>query len=224
MQGGIIKRLIRWGLALALLPLNLGLTWALSELVRDSVGAARFWVPLSIGVAVWLFLYNTCPRPMWLYVFGHELTHALCALCCGAKIQSFKVGRRGGEVRLSKSNTFIALAPYFLPLYALLWSLFLILIRWWFGASDWFGPLLYAGLGIAYSFHVTLTVVILRIRQPDLVGEGFFFSGTLIWFGNAIVLLVALPLLTGSSGVAEAIRLAAWRSLDVFRFFCRWIQ
>jgi hypothetical protein len=146
-------------------------------------------------------------------------------ICLWARTHArFKVGRRGGEVRLSKSNTFIALAPYFLPLYALLWSLFLILIRWWFGASDWFGPLLYAGLGIAYSFHVTLTVVILRIRQPDLVGEGFFFSGTLIWFGNAIVLLVALPLLTGSSGVAEAIRLAAWRSLDVVRFFCRWIQ
>jgi hypothetical protein len=86
MAAGLFRRMTRWGGALALLPVNLGVTWAVAEVVRDGIGSVQFWVPLLAGVALWLLLYNTLPRPMWLYVFGHELTHALCAWCFGAKV------------------------------------------------------------------------------------------------------------------------------------------
>jgi hypothetical protein len=223
-MAGLVRRIFRWVLALVLLPVNLAVTWALAEVVRDSVGAMHFWVPLLGGVALWLLLYNTLPRPMWLYVFGHELTHAVWALCFGAKVQGFKVGKKGGEVRLSKSNALIALAPYFFPLYAVLWSLLAVGIRWWVGRNDWLLPVFHAGLGVTYAFHVTMTAVILRIRQPDLVGEGFLFSGSLIWLGNAAVLLLALPCLAGTQGVAEALRLAAWHLGDVVQVCVRQIR
>lgn len=218
MDLGWKQRVLRWLVALALLPVDVGLTWALALLVRDSVGALHFWVPLLLGVALWILLYNTLPRPMWLYVFGHELTHAVCAWCFGAKVQGFKVGKGGGEVRVSKSNAFIALGPYFLPIYAILWTLAALAARLALGPADWLLPSFHAGLGFTYAFHVTMTAVILRVRQPDLVGEGFLFSATLIWFGNVLVLLLALPALGAAGGVPEALRLAGWRIGDVFRF------
>ncbi len=215
------QRILRWLAALALLPVDVGMTWALALVVRDSVGALHFWVPLSLGIALWLLVYNTMPRPMWLYVFGHELTHALCAWCFGAKVQGFRVGRGGGEVRVSKSNTLIALGPYFLPIYAILWTLASLGVRIWLGRPDWLLPVFHVGLGFTYAFHVTMTAVILRVRQPDLVGEGFLFSAVVIWFGNVLVPLIALPALGAVGDVPEALRLAAWKTIDVFRFLGR---
>jgi hypothetical protein len=221
MSMGWGQRILRWLAALALLPVDVGMTWALALVVRDSVGALHFWVPLSLGIALWLLVYNTLPRPMWLYVFGHELTHALCAWCFGAKVQGFRVGRGGGEVRVSRSNTIIALGPYFLPIYAILWSLAALGARIWLGRPDWLLPVFHAGLGFTYAFHVTMTAVILRVRQPDLVGEGFLFSAVVIWFGNVLVPLIALPALGAVGEVPEALRLAAWKTIDVFRFLGR---
>jgi hypothetical protein len=224
MAAGLFRRMTRWGVALALLPVNLGVTWAVAEVVRDGIGSVQFWVPLLAGVALWLLLYNTLPRPMWLYVFGHELTHALCAWCFGAKVSGFRVARSGGEVRLSKSNAFIALAPYFLPIYAVIWSVLVAGVRFTAGPSDWLAPVFHAGLGMSYAFHVTMTAVILRVRQPDLVGEGFLFSWSVIWFANALVLLLALPCLAGTEGVAVAVRLAAWHIGDVVQFCGRLLR
>ena len=215
------QRILRWLAALALLPVDVGMTWALALVVRDSVGALHFWVPLSLGIALWLLVYNTLPRPMWLYVFGHELTHALCAWCFGAKVQGFRVGRGSGKVRVSKSNTLIALGPYFLPIYAILWTLASLGVRIWLGRPDWLLPVFHVGLGFTYAFHVTMTAVILRVRQPDLVGEGFLFSAVVIWFGNVLVPLIALPALGAVGEVPEALRLAAWKTIDVYRLLGR---
>jgi hypothetical protein len=54
-------------------------------------------------------------------------------------------------------------------------------------------------LGAAYAFHVTLTWEILKTRQTDITSQGRLFSGVVIFLGNAMVLIVAIPLLTGNS-------------------------
>jgi hypothetical protein len=90
----------------------------------------------------------------------------------------------------------------------------------------WVMPLYQAGLGLTYGFHVTMTAVILRIRQPDLVGEGFLFSGSLIWLGNALMLLVGMAWLAGRPGVGAALRSAARLSgefyLQAWRLAQQW--
>lgn len=218
---GMLRRVVRWGVAIALLPLNIGLTWALWEVSRGGSGALNFWIPLLAGVAIWLLLFSKLPRPMWIYVFGHELTHAICAWCFGGKVTSFKVSKKGGEVRVTKTNAFISLAPYFLPLYAILWSVLIGVASIWIVDRTWLMPAYYCGLGITYGFHLTMTVAVLRIRQPDLVGEGFVFSWSVIWLGNVLIPLIALPLLTGSPSVPTALRSALWRTGDVIDFATR---
>lgn len=134
---------------------------------------------------------------MWLYVLGHECTHALWAWGFLGKVKQIKVSSRGGMVLLSKSNFLIALAPYFFPLYAVL-----VALCYW-GLSRWFDPgrlrpWFHLLFGAACAFHVTLTAVVLRTRQPDLAEHGMFFSSVVIWFGNAMAAILTLWLLASS--------------------------
>ena len=219
--------MFRWGMAVVLLPINLGLSLAIWDVARLSVAGAPAWVPLGVGLAIWAVVYAQLPRPMWLYVLGHELTHAVSAWMCGARVQSFKVHSRGGEVRVSRSNAFIALSPYFVPIYSLLWSLVMAAVHWRWGAVWWVLPLYQAGLGFTYGFHLTMTAVILRIRQPDLAGEGFLFSGSLIWLGNALVLLLGMAWIAERPGAGTALRWAAIHAQDLtlgaWRVAERWV-
>ncbi|HTH48440.1 MAG TPA: M50 family metallopeptidase, partial [Candidatus Limnocylindria bacterium] len=115
----IARRYGRWLIALALLPLCLGCSWAMLDVLLKSRGAVDFWLTLLGGGACWVVVFLLLPKPMWIYVAGHELTHALCAWLSGGKVKSLKVTAEGGQVVLSKTNVLIALAPYFLPLYSL---------------------------------------------------------------------------------------------------------
>ena len=58
---------------------------------------------------------------MWLYVLGHEFTHALAAMLAGGKVSAFHVSSKGGHVLTDRVNWWIALSPYFVPIYALIW-------------------------------------------------------------------------------------------------------
>lgn len=204
-------RLGRWLIALALLPLGAGCTWALLDILIKSRAAVDFWLTLLGGGACWLVVFLLLPKPMWLYVVGHEMTHALTAWLCGGKVKSLKAGAEGGQVVLTKTNALIALAPYFLPLYSLLWALVWLGIRLvWPEIGFTLG--FHFGIGVTYAFHLTLTAHILRIRQPDIIGEGRVFSAMVIWLGNTLTLLFAVPLLTDQYRLLDALILVGERT------------
>jgi hypothetical protein len=193
-------------LGILLLPACIGAGSALSRVVNVSGNAHTFWVALLGGGACWLTVFLLLPRPMLVYVFGHELTHALWTWACFGRVKKFKANAKGGHVVISKSNFLIALAPYFFPLYAALVILVFVLgnLIWsWERYVPWFHFL----LGAAYAFHVTLTWHILQTRQSDITDQGYLFSGVVIWIGNLLVLLIGIPLLTARVSVLEAL---AW--------------
>lgn len=134
-----------------------------------------------------------------LYVFAHELTHAIAAWASGYRVRSFVVGKDGGHVDMSNSNAFVALAPYVLPFYALLVVLAYRVWLWQAGADP--GPLAHEAfllcLGAALTFHWVFTWTALwTVEQPDLaMAGGTFFSLVLIAFGNGAVVLIALKCL-----------------------------
>ena len=98
--------------AIVLLPVCVGAAWALWLVLRASGSADTTWVPLIAGFVCWLVIYLLLPRPMWVYVFGHELTHALWTWACGGQVKQFKATAEGGHVIVSKTNFIIALAPH----------------------------------------------------------------------------------------------------------------
>lgn len=195
-SGGFFDLVWRLALGVALIPWCVGATWALAGVVRASGSAATFWVALLGGAASWVVIFLLLPKPLWLYVVGHELTHALWAWMFGGRVKALRATSEGGHVVVTRSNTLILLAPYFFPLYAVLWAALWGLGTWAF-RSEGLRPWFHYGLGFTYAFHVTLTAFILRIRQPDIAAEGWFLSAVVIWLGNVLVLLLTLPLLTG---------------------------
>jgi hypothetical protein len=186
-------------LGILLLPVCLGTAQALGKVLFASAAMDRIWLPMLAGAACWVVIFLLLPKPMWLYVFGHELTHAVWTWIFGGRVKRFKAASDGGHVITTKTNFVIALAPYFFPLYAvLLVAIYFVgdlMWQWHRVYLTWFHLL----LGAAYAFHVTLTWEILKNRQTDITSQGRLFSAVVIFLGNAMVLVVAIPLLTGQS-------------------------
>lgn len=191
--------------AILLLPVCAGAALALWQVVRLTGSADTLWVALVAGAGCWLVIYLLLPKPMWVYVVGHELTHAIWTWIMGGRVKKFKASSKGGHVIVTKTNFLIALAPYFFPLYAVLVVvLFLVGNLAWDlrGYSVWFHLL----LGASYGFHVTLTWHILKSSQTDITDQGYLFSAVVIFLGNVLILLLAIPLLSGRVQLASALR------------------
>jgi|SRR5271169_735807 len=191
-------------IALLLLPPCIGAVEALWRVLRES-GDATIWVGLLGGAACWGVIFLVLPKPMWLYVVGHEFTHVLWSWMFGGRVKKFKASARGGHVIVTRSNFLVALAPYFFPLYAaVVVAAFLAghIIWNWAPYLVWFHLL----LGAAYAFHLSLTWHILKTEQSDITEQGYLFSAVVIFLGNIAILLVALPLLTSRVGVLTSLR------------------
>ena len=188
-----------------LLPVCASAVLTLLRVVRHSSSADTFWVAFAGGAASWVALFLLLPKPMWVYVFGHELTHALWVWLFGGRVHRFKVSSKGGEVAVSRTNFLIVLAPYFFPLYAVL-----IVAGYVVGNLIWgWHPYLlgfHLSLGAAYAFHVTLTGHILRAEQSDVTQQGWIFSAAVVFLGNILVLLLGIPLLAERPPVVTALR------------------
>lgn len=188
-----------------LLPVCAGAALALWRVVGASGRADTIWVAMLAGAGCWLSIFFCLPKPMWIYVLGHELTHALWAWLFGGQVKRLKVTSKGGHVIVTKTNFLIALAPYFFPLYAaIVVAVFAMghLIWNWQGLFVWFHLL----LGAAYAFHLTLTLYVLQSRQTDITEHGYLFSATIIFLGNVALLLIGLPLLMAGVNVPAALR------------------
>ena len=68
---------IKFIIAILLLPFCAGAARALWLVLRASYGADTVWVQLLAGAVCWVVIYALLPKPMWINVFGHELTHAI---------------------------------------------------------------------------------------------------------------------------------------------------
>jgi hypothetical protein len=182
-------------IAILLLPVCAGGAMALSKVLHACGSADTTWIPLLAGAACWIVIFLLLPKPMWIYIFGHELTHALWTWLFGGQVKKLKVSSSGGHVVISKTNFVIALAPYFFPLYVVMVvGVFALgdLIWNWHGYLVWF----HLCVGAAYAFHVTLTWHVLQTRQSDITSHGYLFSAVIIFLGNVSVLLFGVPLLT----------------------------
>jgi hypothetical protein len=214
-----VPKWVKFIIALALLPVCAGAARALWLVLRAAGTADTTWIPFLGGVACWVVIFFLLPKPMWLYVLGHEFTHALWTWLFGGQVKKMKVSSKGGHVVISRTNFVIALAPYFFPLYAVLVIGLFVLgnLLWnWRGYLVWFHLL----VGAAYAFHVTLTVHVLQTRQSDITGQGYLFSAVVIFLGNACVLLFGIPLLTARIGMLNAL---GWWAESTGQIF-HWLQ
>jgi len=203
----VLAKLLKFLIALALTPLVAGEIWTLIDLARAAIPAgqwrAEWFASFGAGFVVWLLIFILLPRTMWLYVLGHELTHALAAMLAGGKVSSFQVTAKGGHVMTDRVNWWITLSPYFVPIYALIWMGLWLSVDFWFPLKAW-QPVLYFGLGLFWCFHLTFTFSMLHLKQTDLSSQGFLFSGVLILMINLMFFLFLASLLAHDLTMAGA--------------------
>ena len=210
---------LKFVIAVLLLPACAGAALALGAILRVCGGADTTWIPFLGGVACWCVIFFMLPKPMWIYVFGHELTHALWVWLFGGRVKKMKVTSGGGHVIITKTNFLITLAPYFFPLYAVIVIAIFAAGHWIWG---WERLFVYFDLllGAAYAFHLTLTFHALQTRQSDVTSQGCLFSGVVIFLGNVIILLFGIPLLTQKATLAGAFHFWLTDTLAVLH----WLQ
>lgn len=208
---------MKWIAGILLLPICVGVTNTLVRVIGASGRADTIWAAMLAGAACWLVIYILLPKPMWVYVFGHELTHVIWTWLFGGRVKRFKVTSRGGHVRITKSNFVIALAPYFFPVYTMMVGLIFLLghMLW-----DWrrFALYFHFLLGASYAFHLTLTWRALQVEQTDITEHGYWFSGMIIWLGNMLVLIFGIALVTGQAGMLTVI---SWCWIELGKVFGR---
>lgn len=229
-------RWVKFFVGLFLLPVCYVLSAAFFSALVDAftsqvAGHPHFWMTpqfifFAFGLLAWLGVYFLMPKWLSIYVFGHELTHAIAVKLMGGRVSAFSVGPDGGHVVSSKINTWIALAPYFVPIY----SVFAITI---YGLASIFvdltphrdlaAGLLSFSLGFTWCFHACFTLSMIPKGQSDLHYGGTFFSLTVIYLMNLLVLsvllIVATPYVSFASFGRELLRQAQAFAVEVVWFF-----
>ncbi len=188
---------------LILLPVSIVSTFTLLRLLYSS--GSQIDASFLLQTPVWFTLMGAASYTalqyskllhrllVYTYVVGHEMTHAIATICCFGKIHNMKIALNGGYVETDKNNFFIALSPYFVPLWMMVWVGVLSLLNWGF-EIPYGEQILFAGLGFWWAFHIYWTLWILPREQPDMLENGLFFSSLLIWVMNMGILVGILAL------------------------------
>lgn len=195
-------------LGLALKFLVSVLLWPLAACLGFALGKLLWALPWAQGMLPWFgagfVLYAVVQvffwRPLFLYVMGHELTHALAAVLQGGQADDLHVSTKGGMVKVNKSNFIVNLAPYFFPIYTAAAA------GIWVIGAERFRPGIAAVIGFTLAFHFALTLYSLKQHQSDIHEVGWLF---------AIPLIAALNLVI----TAGVLRLVAADQVNLHLFF-----
>jgi len=234
----VLKGIMRFAIGLLLLPFAWVTMWTFFSRLSHAAVHQDFWKTNEF----WYFILGCILLTTWLlsgffrnfflylYVLGHEVTHALFVLCHFGKVSKIHVSTAGGYVTTTKTNLLIALSPYFVPFYSI-WVILAHLGLRHFGViSDVWDPVFYALIGATWMFHLIWTIWMLPKDQPDLRENGTFLSLVVILLGNLMVLSALMcaadsnPLQSAREFAREWVKYAAifgdmaWRSVN------QWIE
>lgn len=190
-------------LGIALAPAALAAAWTTFATLSPAMGKINVTFPLLAGALAFTLLH-TAPyfsrgghkSSGRFYVAAHELTHALAAVFSGVRVRRISVRSRSGYVLLDSTNSFISLAPYFIPFYTLLAAaVYWVACRFYSAAH--LRPWFLAAAGFTLAFHLLHTANILSGPvQSDLKkAGGALFSMPLVILLNCLGLAAALKLM-----------------------------
>ena len=221
-------RWVKWFAAVLLLPV----CWVASKTFFEEFSRAglrhHFWTTdefyfFALGAVVWLIAFFGLPRPLVVYVFGHELTHALWVYLQGGRVSDFKVGKHGGYIIADRRDFLVSLAPYFFPIYSLAVIGLYAGIAWFYPEAWFYRRWMFAALGVTWGFHLSFTCWMIPKQQTDLLLHGTFFSLVVIYLANLTLLtfglIVACPQVRWDRYGQEFVSNAA----DVFTWICQQI-
>jgi hypothetical protein len=238
-DGGSVEwtwRLMRWLLALVLLPLCWVTTWTFLSRFSQATVERGFWQTPefwyfalgALSMAGWFWSGLLQSLFLYLYVLGHELTHAAFVVLFRGRVSNIHISTKGGYITTNKTNMVIALSPYFVPFWSVVCAVIYAVLRLTVDLKPWCDLAFYAAMGVSWTFHMAWTLWMIPRDQPDLKENGTFFSLVVIYLFNLMVLVALLcmaadsPLRDARDFAQEWLRHAAtWG--DVFWRRARWV-
>lgn len=121
-----------------------------------------------------------------MQILSHELTHAFFAYLTFHWVGKIRLNPddSGGSMTLrGKGNWLISLSPYFFPLFTFLYMLLMPFLINLFGSLTE-KLLIYAIFGYFTAYYWSAVLSQVHSEQPDIIGEGYFFSAIIIIGGN----------------------------------------
>ena len=194
------ERLLRWLTAAVLLPLCWVTTWTLlSQFSRATIEqgfwqSAEFWY-FATGALVmigWFWSGLLQSLFLYLYVLGHELTHAVFVVLFRGRVTEFHVSTQGGYITTNKTNMVIALSPYFVPFWAVVAAVIYGGLGLFMELGTRWDLAFFAVIGVTWTFHMVWTLWMIPRDQPDLRDNGTLLSLVVIYLANLVVLVVLL--------------------------------
>lgn len=194
--------------------------------------AEEFWF-LGLGAMLWTCWFFASiwtlgkPQPLRLYVFGHELTHAVWVWLMGGRVSKFEHSSQGGYILTNKSNFWIALAPYFYPIYTIAAVICFAFIGifydvthpdvrvLWVPVSQW----MFLIIGVTWGFHFSFTCWMIPKGQSDLDSHGTFFSLVVIYLVNLILISLFVIVADHDITFGDFARQLSWNLQD----FSAWV-
>ena len=222
-------RWVKWFAAVLLLPV----CWVGSKTFFEEFSRAglrhHFWTTdefyfFALGAVVWTIAFFGLPRPLMVYVFGHELTHALWVYLQGGRVSDFKVGRHGGYIIADRRDFLVSLAPYFFPIYSLAVIGVYAGIAWFYPDAWFYRRWMFAALGVTWGFHLSFTCWMIPKQQTDLLLHGTFFSLVVIYLANLALLTVGLISACPQAHWNQYGREFVGSAADVFTWVCEQLR
>ena len=174
------------------------------------------------GFSILMILFFTLPKTLWVYVLGHELTHAWAVYLSGGKVFDFKVTSEGGHIKSDVVNWFVALSPYFVPLYTFIWTMVWISVDFYYPLDAWIWGF-YVGLGFTWAFHVCFTVQMIAYGQSDLTSQGTFFSLIVILGINLLLIFASLVSVSPSLQFLPMLKILEHHLVESYQQTAQWI-
>ena len=188
-------RFIKNILALIILPVALGTAKSFYYQISVLGDLKDHVLLMEHGALTYLLIHTLIFRPVYLYVLGHECVHVLATWISGGRVESFNVSSTGGGVVTSKTNFFIKLSPYFVPIYAIAIAPIFWLVKNFIDVSFDIETLFMFTLGFTLAFHIVMTTEVLKMKQPDMDKLGPMLSLIIIFtFNMFIVMAVFSPI------------------------------
>ncbi|MCK4948440.1 MAG: hypothetical protein KAS46_08735 [Candidatus Aureabacteria bacterium] len=182
--------------AVILTPLACGLSAALYISVAQYFNITTL-LPFLLGFGLYLLIYAILQQPIRTYIFTHELVHVIWVLIFGGKVKDFRMGKRGGSVKVSKTNFIIELAPYLFPLYCIISILVYFMAGLFIDVKPYWKVMSFV-VGFFWAFHFTITAYVLTKEQTDFRGPGVVLSLVIVYIFNVIILALIICFLSDS--------------------------
>lgn len=203
----LLKKIVGFFIGVIALPLIIPASKSFyNQLSNISVLESENQMYFLWGIAAYIVMHLFFFKPNYVYNLGHEGVHVLSTWLSLGKAKNLKVSKEGGSVQTTKSNFFINISPYFVPIYTIILCAAYFVISKFTDISIYL-PYFIFFIGFTFAMHIIMTVEVLKVSQPDLIKTGYLLSLSLIFVLNLFLAGFIISLIfTGFSFVDMAMQ------------------